>query len=301
MGFKAGERIEFLDDGLVVRCLDLGSKSGCLGCCFLSYVSSGFSGVARARARGKKMRDIPSAASLAVGNSVVMPDLDPNPPILHTFLPAVPVPRLVPDRDAAALVGMLALIPGRVGAGWWRVLGAGDGVGTAGLAHGDECVDDGGGLGDADGFEIGIVCSLVESCLDVEGMGTGEAWRPADGDEHEWFMTGLPFCCFCGPGVGAGVVVFDRNFWFTLREVNSFFFGGAGGLLSLGVGGFSWACGGCCSMCCGCWSTSLPASPASPAVSCAGGVPFSSSGMVQRGCTSMSSPAIHIPHTRRRA
>lgn len=118
------------------------------------------------------------------------------------------------------LAGMLALIPGRVGAGWWRVLDADDGVGTAGLAHGDECVDDGGGLGDTDGFDIGIVCSLVDSCLDVEGTGTGEAWRP--------------FCCFCGPGVGAGVVVFDKNFWFTLRDVKSFFFGaGAGG------GGFS--------------------------------------------------------------
>lgn len=47
-------------------------------------------------------------------------------------------------------------------------------------------------------------------------------------------QTGLPFCCFCGPGVGAGVVVFDKNFWFTLRDVKSFFFGaGAGG------GGFS--------------------------------------------------------------
>lgn len=39
MGFKTGERIEFLDDGLVVRCLDLGSKSGCLGRCFLSVGS----------------------------------------------------------------------------------------------------------------------------------------------------------------------------------------------------------------------------------------------------------------------
>ena len=184
MGFKAGERIEFLDDGLVVRCLDLGSKSGCLGCCFLSYVSSGFSGVAREE---KKMRDIPSAASLAVGNSVVMPDLDPNPPILHTFLPAVPVPKLVPARGAAVLAGMLALIPGRVGAGWWRVLDADDGVGIAGLAHGDECVDDGGGLGDTDGFDIGIVCSLVDSCLDVEGTGTGEAWRPADDNEQKVF------------------------------------------------------------------------------------------------------------------
>lgn len=111
-----------------------------------------------------------------------MPDLDPSPPILHTFRAAVPGPELAPDRGAAALVvGMLALIPGRVGAGWWRrVLAAEeDGVGTAGLAHGDECVDDGGGLGDTDGFDMGIVCSFVESCLDVEGMGTGEAWRPA--------------------------------------------------------------------------------------------------------------------------
>lgn len=113
-----------------------------------------------------------------------MPDLDPSPPILHTFRVAVPVPlpELVPGTGAAALVvGMLGLIPGRVGAGWWRrVLAAEeDGVGTEGLAHGDECVDDGGGLGDTDGFDIGIVCSLVESCLDVEGMGTGEAWRPA--------------------------------------------------------------------------------------------------------------------------
>lgn len=55
MGFKTGERVEFLDDGLVVRCLDLGSKSGCLGCCFLSYVCQVVLAVSRARAReGKK-------------------------------------------------------------------------------------------------------------------------------------------------------------------------------------------------------------------------------------------------------
>lgn len=36
MGFKAGKRIEFLDDRLVMRRLDLGSKSSCLSCCFLS-------------------------------------------------------------------------------------------------------------------------------------------------------------------------------------------------------------------------------------------------------------------------
>lgn len=36
MGFKAGKRIEFLDDRLVMRCLDLGNKSSCLRCCFLS-------------------------------------------------------------------------------------------------------------------------------------------------------------------------------------------------------------------------------------------------------------------------
>lgn len=187
MGLKAGERIEFLDDGLVMRCLDLSSKSGCLSCCFLSCIKNGFSCVVVARAPAGEMRDIPSAASLAVGNSVVMPDLDPNPPILHTFLPAVPVPKLVPARGAAVLVGMLALIPGRVGAGWWRVLDAEEGAGTAGLAHGDECVDDGGGLGDTDGFDIGIVCSLVDSCLDVEGTGTGEAWRPADDNEQKEF------------------------------------------------------------------------------------------------------------------
>lgn len=36
MGFKAGKRIEFLYDSLVMRRLDLGSKSSCLSCCFLS-------------------------------------------------------------------------------------------------------------------------------------------------------------------------------------------------------------------------------------------------------------------------
>lgn len=35
MGFKAGKRIEFLDDRLVMRRLDLGSKRSCLSCCFL--------------------------------------------------------------------------------------------------------------------------------------------------------------------------------------------------------------------------------------------------------------------------
>lgn len=233
-----------------------------------------------------------------------MPDLDPSPPILHTFRAAVPVPgpELAPDRGAAALVaGMLALIPGRVGAGWWRrVLAAEeDGpVGTDGLAHGDECVDDGGGLGDTDGFEMGIVCSFVESCLDVEGMGTGEAWRPAHMDDEQKVVhetwTGLPFGCFCGPGVGAGVVVFDRNFWFTLREVNTFFFGGGAGagLLSLAVGGFSWVSSGCCCCCCSCcsccsWRTSLSLSPPRPlstAVFWLSGVPFSSSGIVRLGC-----------------
>lgn len=39
MGLEAGERIEFLDDGLVMRCLDLSSESGCLSCCFLSVGS----------------------------------------------------------------------------------------------------------------------------------------------------------------------------------------------------------------------------------------------------------------------
>lgn len=168
-----------------------------------------------ARAREwREWRDVPSAASLAVGNSVVMPDRDPSPPILHTFRAAVPVPvpgpDLAPDRGAAVLVvGMLGLIPGRVGAGWWRrVLAAEeDGVGTEGLAHGDECADDGGGSGDTDGFEIGIVCSFVESCLDVEAMGTGEAWRPAHMDYeqkvvHKW-LTILLFLwagCRCRGG-----------------------------------------------------------------------------------------------------
>lgn len=130
--------------------------------------------------------------------------------------------------------------------------------------------------------------------LDYEQKAVHETWA------------GLPFCCFCGPGVGAGVVVFDRNFWFTLREVNTFFFGGGagGGLLSLAVGGFSWVSwvsSGCC--CCCSWRTSLSLSPWRPlstAVSWLSGVPFSSSGIMRLGCI-LHEHSIHTwhPHSTR--
>lgn len=99
------------------------------------------------------------------------------------------------------------------------------------------------------------------------------------------------------------MVVFDKNFWFTLSDVNNFFFGGGAGagLLSLAVGGFSWVSSGCCCSCCCCccsWRTSLsfsPSRPLSAAVSWLSGVPFSSSGIMRLGCI-LHEHSIHTYH-----